>query len=242
MCTLSWWITESQRGVFFNRDELRTRTHGLPPRLITTESGKKILMPLDPDAGGTWIGVNEEGLIVAVLNNYPHYQNSINGQRSRGQLVVDLLSQSNSAEACMEALECLSLKKYRGFLLFAMDRFAEPLARSWDGGSLATLTLGGVGGMHTLTTSSVRHEDCRDFRHALLGDPRRERTLLYEKHSYFHFEDSALGPVMVRADAATDSITEITLHAEKAQMQFQTVRESPAVIGQADSTSLSLKA
>lgn len=242
MCTLSWWITQTERGVFFNRDELRTRAHGLPPRTLTTDSGKRILMPLDPDAGGTWIGVNEFGLIVAVLNNYPHHQNPLTDQRSRGQLVVDLLTETDSARSCMEALDRLSPEIYRGFLLFAMDRQGEPLARSWDGESLAQLPLGGVGGLHTLTTSSVRHEDCRDFRNSLLGDPRRERNLLSEKHSYYHLEDSALGPVMVREDAATDSITEISLQRNEARMQFQTVRESPAVIGAPEVSRLELTA
>jgi hypothetical protein len=241
MCTLSWWINDSGRGVFFNRDELHTRSHGLPPRCVTGPSGQQILMPLDPDAGGTWIGVNDAGLIVAVLNNYPHYQKVLPSQRSRGQLVVDLLDQANDAVSCMALADGVDAQIYRGFLLFALDRQHEPLARAWDGVSLVDLSLGGVGGLHSLTTSSVRHEDCRDFRHALLGAERRERDVLNEKHSYYHYEDSSLGPVMVREDASTDSITEISLSADQARVRFQTVREKPAVIGLAQVSQLQLK-
>jgi len=232
MCTLSWWIAESERGIVFNRDELRTRSRGEAPRLIEAEGQQSILMPRDPDAGGTWMGVNESGLIVALLNNYPFHRPRQPGQRSRGQLVVDLLRKADSAAGCMEILDGLDTSIYQGFLLFALGRADGPLAREWNGSDLSDLPLEGEGGLHVLTSSSFRQEECEAFRVDLFGGMSRERATLKEKHGSFHPEDPALGPLMVRDDAATDSVTEVVVGPNNAHMWFQTVEGNPPVLSE----------
>ncbi|MDP4611857.1 MAG: NRDE family protein [Opitutales bacterium] len=234
MCTLSWWAVETERGIVFNRDEKRTRSHGEVPRVIEGDSGRSILTPRDPDAGGTWVGVNECGLIVAVLNNYPFFQEAQPGQRSRGKLVLELLDRCETAADCMEVMSALDASIYPGFLLFAFGREDRPLARAWDGESLTELSLTGEGGLHVLTTSSFRREDCEAFRFDLLAGQNRERTALKAKHGSFNLDDPALGPVMVREDAATDSITEIVVGPNNAHMWFQTVRGNPPVLSEAE--------
>jgi hypothetical protein len=241
MCTLSWWVAEAERGVLFNRDEKRTRTHGLAPAISPGDSGCSMLMPKDPDAGGTWIGVNEAGLIVALLNNYPFYQGAKPGQRSRGKLVVELLDQTDTAEDCMAALAKIDSSIYPGYLLFALGRRGDPMACEWDGKKLSKIQLTGEGGLHVLTSSSFRREDCEDFRFDLFKGQSRERAMLKEKHGSFHPKDPALGPIMVREDAATDSITEIVLGPNNAHMWFQTVRGNPPVLSEAAAYRLPLK-
>lgn len=233
MCTLSWWTAETEHGILFNRDEKRTRSHGEQPRLFLGENGNQILMPRDPDAGGTWTGVNESGLIVAVLNNYPFFQNAQPGQRSRGRLVIDLLDQCQTAQACMDQLEGIDVSIYPGFLLFAFGRRDGPIAREWDGKTLSSLVLKGEQGLHVLTSSSFRREACEDFRFDLFAGQSRERATLKAKHGSFHPDDPALGPVMVREDAATDSITEIVVGPNNAHMWFQTVRGNPPMLSEA---------
>ncbi len=241
MCTLSWWVAETERGVLFNRDEKRTRSHGLAPDIRQGTSGRPILMPKDPDAGGTWIGVNGVGLIVALLNNYPFYQGTQPGQRSRGKLVVDLLDQADTAADCMSRLAGLDSSIYSGYLLFAMGRGGGPMAREWDGEQLSEISLTGEGGLHVLTSSSFRREECEDFRFELFKGESRERATLKEKHGFFHPDDHALGPVMVRDDAATDSITEIVVSPNHAHMWFQTVRGNPPVLSEASAYRLPLE-
>ncbi|HAV13394.1 MAG TPA: hypothetical protein DCX06_07900 [Opitutae bacterium] len=241
MCTLSWWAAETERGILFNRDEKRTRSHGEAPRLVKGASGGHILMPRDPDAGGTWTGVNESGLMVAVLNNYPFFQDRLAGQRSRGQLVIDLLDQAHSAEECMCLLDAIDVSVYPGFLLVAFGRSDGPIAREWDGDKLSALSLTGEGGLHVLTSSSFRREACEDFRYDLFAGQSRERASLKEKHGVFHPHDPALGPVMVREDAATDSVTEIVVGPNNAHVWFQTVRGNPPVLSEATAYQLPLK-
>ncbi|MEM1221136.1 MAG: NRDE family protein [Verrucomicrobiota bacterium] len=226
MCTLSWWIGQENRGVFFNRDEKITRSRGLPPRLIESEFCD-ILMPVDPDAGGTWIGVNQMGVVIALLNNYPHYQATSPDQRSRGRLVVDLLKQSENAADCMQRLSSQNLGRYRGFLLFAMDLESKPQATEWAGEFLRPIPLLGSTGLHLLTTSSVRSEACLEYRRKLFCRESRTPEYLRSKHQHFERADPALGPLMIRDDAATDSITEVRLEDANFTMSFQSISDNP---------------
>ncbi|MEM8866946.1 MAG: NRDE family protein [Verrucomicrobiota bacterium] len=226
MCTLSWWIGQEARGVFFNRDEKRTRSRGQPPEVVASQQGE-LLMPVDPDAGGTWIGANQHGVIIALLNNYPHYQEARPEQHSRGQLVVELLKHARSAAECMTLLAGETLSRYRGFLLFAMDSETNPLAVEWAGKKLEPIPLLEAGGLHLLTTSSVRREECEKYRRHLFCCEAHTPDYLRAKHQHFQAEDPALGPLMVRDDAATDSIVEIRLDPNEVDMQFQSTSGYP---------------
>ncbi len=242
MCTLSWWIDADKRGVLFNRDEKRTRSKGHPPRLVEEDTSKpKVLMPLDPDAGGSWIGVNEHGLIVALLNNYPHYQEPLANQRSRGLLVLDLLQSCSTAAESMAAVEATDLTNYRGFLLFAMGSNGTPLAREWAGEHLQKLPLLEDGGLAVLTTSSVRRKDCEAYRGELFANLPRSAEALRIAHQHYRRSDSALGPLMVREDAATDSITEITVKHRTAHMRYQIINGKPPVLSDGTDHQLRLR-
>ncbi|ADE54945.1 NRDE family protein [Coraliomargarita akajimensis] len=232
MCTLSWWTATHERGVLFNRDEKRTRSRGLPPRIVESD-GTRILMPLDPDAGGSWIGVNQHGLIVALLNNYPHYQDQAPKQRSRGKLVVDSLIHCKNVDECMEYIEQMDHRCHKGFLLFAMDPERPPRAREWQGSTLNQLSLLEDGGLPALTSSSVRRTDCEQFRLPRFAKATRTPEALRKLHELHTPADTALGPLMTRADAATDSITEIRLTSAQASMSFQSTHGNPPCLNSA---------
>lgn len=70
MCTVSWDTSSTADLLWFNRDEQRSRSVAEPPRQHNLPEGLSVLSPVDPDGGGTWIGVNECGLIVCLLNAY----------------------------------------------------------------------------------------------------------------------------------------------------------------------------
>jgi len=53
-----------------NRDELRTRAIALPPT-IQTFGERRAILPTDPDSGGTWIAVNDAGVVFTLLNAKP---------------------------------------------------------------------------------------------------------------------------------------------------------------------------
>jgi hypothetical protein len=69
MCSVSWMREGSILRVFMNRDERRTRAAEAPPA-ETLRDGVRRIAPADGEAGGTWIAVNEYGLVVLVVNGY----------------------------------------------------------------------------------------------------------------------------------------------------------------------------
>jgi len=67
VCTVSIVPVVDGCRVMCNRDERRTRAVAQPPRTWPTEVSWATY-PQDPVSGGTWIGVNDDGLVVALLN------------------------------------------------------------------------------------------------------------------------------------------------------------------------------
>jgi len=90
MCTASWLYHRDSYSLFFNRDETLTRSKAEPPTIIQTERGSALL-PIDPDGGGTWLGVNSIGWTYALLN---YYQGSTpsGSLTSRGIIVKQALN------------------------------------------------------------------------------------------------------------------------------------------------------
>lgn len=223
--------------MFFNRDEVHSRRPGAAPRVSLPAGGQtcKVLAPLDPGASGTWIGVNERGLIVALLNYYGFGSKSVRQTRSRGKLVKDLLSSQSDAPQCMRELERIDMSQYPGFFIFFMDLKNLPQAMQWDGHALSDLPLDPA--TPCLSTSSVRPETCVAYRRKLFEGVHAP-DLLRQAHLHYNTGDSALGPLMLRADAATDCLTEILLTSEQADMKFQSVSGMPPVVGESINHSL----
>lgn len=80
-----------------NRDEHYDRPSAAPRLLLTTP---KIISGQDLRAGGTWLGCNERGLVVAILNRHLNDDPPLlPSARSRGALCMDLLMQNSATEA-----------------------------------------------------------------------------------------------------------------------------------------------
>ena len=99
-----------------NRDEFYERPT-LPPSI---QSGKpRILCGIDSQAGGTWLGVNQNGLFVGVCNrrrSRPSYPT-----RSRGVLTKELLKSDSALQARDRAMEEISSGKYDGANYVCVD-------------------------------------------------------------------------------------------------------------------------
>jgi uncharacterized protein with NRDE domain len=84
-----------------NRDEQYARP-AAPPSLVSGESGGRpaFVAPQDLEAGGTWMGVNAQGLFAGLTNRPPAPGPAAAGsRRSRGLLVRDALLCPSAAEA-----------------------------------------------------------------------------------------------------------------------------------------------
>jgi uncharacterized protein with NRDE domain len=110
-----------------NREEYYHRG-GEPPRLFAGRPG--FVAGVDPTAGGTWLGVNGEGLLVAVTNRLKSRLPPT--PRSRGLLVRELLGYSSAAAAVEAASRALDSGDYAGCNLLCADARDAVVIHSGD--------------------------------------------------------------------------------------------------------------
>jgi uncharacterized protein with NRDE domain len=106
-----------------NRDEMRHRAW-LPPARHWDDR-PDVVGGLDQLAGGSWFGVNDDGVVAAIMNRRDTLGPQA-GKRSRGELVLEALDHAEAARA-VEALADLDTAAYREFNLFIGD----PVAAYW---------------------------------------------------------------------------------------------------------------
>lgn len=102
-----------------NRDETYDRpTQG--PALLS--DSPRIWGGRDERAGGTWMGVNEYGVVVGLTNRRLHAEQEADPERrSRGMACLEALQGRNAAEA-VESITAQPPQRYNPFNLLAMDR------------------------------------------------------------------------------------------------------------------------
>ncbi|TGK17888.1 NRDE domain protein [Leptospira fluminis] len=124
--------TDHLYGLGFNRDESVKRKPSLSPRLMESPTGKAIA-PIDGDAGGTWIGISQDGEIVCLLNYYEAALKLLRNPVSRGLLVRSVLLK----ERAPESWQVSELENYYPFKLFCIDK-EKTRIHIWDGKVFST--------------------------------------------------------------------------------------------------------
>lgn len=100
-----------------NRDEMIARPARPPGRHWPDRPN--IVAGLDELAGGSWMGLNDEGVVACVLNR-PGTLGPDEVLRSRGELVLEALDHADAVEAAT-ALRDLDARAYRAFNLIVAD-------------------------------------------------------------------------------------------------------------------------
>jgi hypothetical protein len=145
MCTLALVVPPPGGAlqVAANRDEWLKRPAAAPA--VWNEGW---LAPKDLEAGGTWLGLNAQGLFVGVTNRAGIHRAS--DRRSRGLLVTDALRAAD-ARSLHRQLTALDPHQYNGFHLAYADGQAAGLTWS-DGEQLHQEWL--APGLHLITERS----------------------------------------------------------------------------------------
>ncbi|WP_158045433.1 NRDE family protein [Skermanella pratensis] len=113
-----------------NRDEMAGRPWKPPSRHWPDRPD--VLGGIDELAGGSWLALNDTGVVAVVLNRMGTLGPE-QGKRSRGELVLDALDHADAADAA-QALAHLDPAAYRPFnLVVADNRDAFCLSRREDG-------------------------------------------------------------------------------------------------------------
>src|SRR5436190_1112106 len=110
-----------------NREEAYARG-GEPPRLL--DGPCRAAAGIDPRAGGTWLGVNAHGVLVAVTNRAKSQVPE--RPRSRGLLARDLLASPSARSAADEAVRELTRGPYAGCNLVCADRDGAYVVHAGD--------------------------------------------------------------------------------------------------------------
>jgi uncharacterized protein with NRDE domain len=224
MCTVTWRSSADGFEVFFNRDERKTRAPELAPR-IEECAGVRFIAPRDGAAGGSWLGANDRGLGVALLNRYvPNTGPARSEFRSRGLLLLDLLDALQPTEVG-ERLAETELERYQPFSLLALDPHGRPRLFEWTGYKLEEASEAGA--HMPLASSSFDQSLARVHRKQLFSDMlaaaggEASEVMLSAFH---HSHAGGPGPFSVcmhRDDAETRSYTRLTVGPREVEMRWR---------------------
>ncbi|MDA1045264.1 MAG: NRDE family protein [Verrucomicrobia bacterium] len=222
MCTMTWLNGDDGYELFFNRDEKRTRQPATPPE-IKTRNHVRHLAPTDTDAGGTWIGVNEFGMSVCVLNHSPlPMPAEPDNARSRG-LLADVLLGEITSIAMGKRIRDEPLSDFRPFIIVAVDAQMAITTFTWDGSRL--LQEARAAGALPLTTSSCDSPGVLNYRHKmfqrLVAAPSAITSdMLMSFHRQHDPDAGAYSVCMKREDACTLSFSHIVVDCDRVAFEY----------------------
>jgi uncharacterized protein with NRDE domain len=158
-----------------NRDEMRARPW-LPPARHWSDRAD-VVAGQDLVAGGSWFGVNDHGVIAAVMNRVGTLGPEV-GKRSRGELVLEALDHAEASQAA-QALADIDPGAYRAFNLFVGDPVSAFWLRHRDDAPKRVEVIEVRPGLHMLTARDLDDESLARIRLHLprfraAGTPRPE--------------------------------------------------------------------
>ena len=231
MCTVSVVPHEDGYRVMCNRDERLTRPSARPPRPCKL-GARTAVYPSDQQGGGTWIGVNDAGVAVALLNRAPSGRMvTRRPQYSRGLIVPPLLEFDALATAAAAAAR-LDPAAFEPFSIVLVQGDTVCSITS-DGSSLATERA--VLRVPVLFTSSSLGD-------SVVGPPRRR---LFTRmvtaapswldgqrrfHSHAWRGRPAVSVCMTRRDAKTVSRSPMLIRLPRMTRVFHDLSESTVVL------------
>jgi hypothetical protein len=205
MCTVS--VVPVAHGVRMvcNRDERHTRPVARPPEWRAA-GGRRAIYPIDPQSGGTWIGANDAGLILSILNASGRVSDG-RPRRSRGEIIPWLLAQEGLVEA-LDAARRMNPRAYPPFRLVAIQGTTIGILAT-NGTTLsvdgATLTSPRLFTSSSLGDAAVEAPRERLFRDLVLDAPDGWVHGQTRFHAHGWPDRPELSVCMRRVDAATVS-------------------------------------
>lgn len=221
MCTLSLVPRAAGFLLAMNRDEQRSRPVAFPPSI--RRCGERLALYPSEHEGGTWIGINDRGLTLALLNWYSGCPPEEPPPFSRGLIIPKLFSVP-TIESVTAHLHSLPLDQLGPFRLIAIygrsrslreyrsDRHGfETLERPWE------LSHWFSSGSDETRASEIRGATCRG---AALEDDAGSVPWLQRLHRSHHPEPGADSICIHREDAVTVSMTLVTVTGNRAFMSY----------------------
>ncbi|MGH7964325.1 MAG: NRDE family protein, partial [Candidatus Binatia bacterium] len=156
MCTLALYFQVFPQYpivVAANRDEFLARPSSPPTQLWSAPwvyGGKDLLV------GGTWLGINESGVVAGILNRQSSGAPDLE-RRSRGLLCLDAL-QCPSATTALQCVMTQSATQYNPLNLLIADHTSAYVISTGNGTFFVVHSL--TPGLHLLTNRDPNDADC----------------------------------------------------------------------------------
>ena len=221
MCTVTLIARRHGYALGMNRDEKLTRVSGLPPARQRLGS-RDVLFPSEPN-GGTWIGVNDTGATLALINWYSITARVAGQTISRGEVVKCALRSDSSAlvDAALAELPLARVNPFRLIGVFPTHKAVvewrwnlerlEHLEHPWRTSTWISSGFDEPGAQQTRAKA---------FREALRQRSACGLDWLRRLHRSHGPERGPYSHCMHREDAATVSYTEISVSRQTATMRY----------------------
>ncbi len=228
MCTVSIHRAADAFELTMNRDELRSRAPELPLALHEA-NGVQWAAPLDSEAGGTWIGLNEFGLAACLLNHHPPdwQPNVVEERPSRGLIIPSVMDCSSAEEAQQRLASMKDLARYAPFLLTLVDA-QQTLTLCWDERHLECEEKGG----EWLLLASAGHltEQAAQWRGEQFAEWRRQGCPYEGTIPQFHLlndeRHATCSPLLCTEHSSTRSITQIEVSESSRVIRYWPIAEN----------------
>jgi len=209
VCTVSWLHLDDVYHLLCNRDEKLTRPSALGPE-IQRRDGVRFVAPVDRLAGGSWIGTNEFGMSVCLLNA-PQMTEHLSGQHyhSRGLILQELLSAASVDEASARLWQ-FDLSLFAPFTIALLKSGRHSTVIDWDGREKAVIPFADP--CMPLVSSSIDPQGVKlrrrdQFHRHVRAAGKLDAAVLFTFHLSHGVAADAYSPCMHRSDAETVSFS-----------------------------------
>jgi len=184
---------------------------------------------VDGERGGTWIGVNDQGVAACVVNRYPEPAPAP-GRISRGLLLASLLDVRTCREA-LRRIEAANLDRYAPCHIACFEPGAPVLIVTLDGrgADLATWARPGLVLVSSATDQAAAEAARRVLFDTVAGGRGLDAEALDRLHGSHLPDRGPLSVCMHREDAETVSSTRIVVRGDAAELRYT---PGPPCLGQ----------
>ena len=213
MCTVVYIPSREKKYFASLRDESPARPAAWVPKEFIKD-GKTCLAPKDPVAGGTWIGVNESGNAVILLNGgFENHQPKPGYRKSRGIVANEFLL-SSSAFSYWEIADLQDIEPFT-LIIWENEQLSQLV---WDGNEKHRL-MPEVDKPHIWSSSTLYELPAKKMRKALFDQWARLHPSILD--FFKSFEDIENGFLVNRNEKIkTVSYTFIELTADYAEFDY----------------------
>jgi hypothetical protein len=215
MCTVSYHLTPSGFVITQNRDESPLRdTHEL-------QSEGSVYYPIDPVSKGTWIAVNDKGVVCSLMNWTAHPalppKTAI---ISRGTLIPHLINDASPLDSLMS----MALEPYAPFkMLVAQESRLSSMI--WDGVTKKVEALDPTI-PHIWSSASLYPREWQDkrkewFHNWLERMGTVNTTELLWFHNHGGVGERYYDLIMDRGEVRTTSITQVSVGESRARIRYK---------------------